>query len=215
VTIQHVLLLRSDEGTHRASLRPCTPADKRVLVEVWAPLLDRGPRGWLDREWRWDALDAPNQLAFNVDPEWFVLADEVEPDSRGDLIGTVVTTGPISPADASLDIKTVGTESVVWVEYVAMAPSNRKNCPDADRWKVLLKPVGWHLMIAAIRRSQRLGCNGRIGLHAEGEVAEQTYLGWKMQKLPDAPHPAGGAYPIFFGSAKWAQEFMKRGQVRS
>jgi len=192
------------------SLRLCTPADKRVLVEVWAPILDRGPQEWLDRDWTWNALHAPDQLAFNVAPEWLVLADEVEPDAKGDLIGALVTTGPLSPPDASLDIKTVGDETFAWVEYVAIAPSIRKNCPALDRRKVLLKGVGSQLMMAAIRRSQSLGCNGRVGLHAEGAVAKEAYRAWNMQELPEAPHPAGGRFPVFFGSADWALKFAER-----
>ncbi len=215
VTVRHVLMLRDDGCTHRVSLRLCTPTDKRVLVEAWAPILDRGPRAWLDRGWSWVALDAPDQLAFNVDPEWLVLADDVELDAKGDLIGTLVTTGPISPADASLKTESIGDEDLVWVEYVAIAPSLRKNCPDLDRRKVLLKPVGSQLMIAAIRRSESVGCDGRVGLHAEGAVAEETYEAWGMQRLPAAPHPAGGAFPVFFGSADWAQGFIKKGQVSS
>jgi hypothetical protein len=184
-------------------------------VAVWAPILDRGPRTWLDRDWSWETLDASDQLAFDVDPEWLVLADEVEPDSKGDILGILVTTGPIAPTDASLDIGTIGDGSLAWVEYIAIAPSVRPDCPALDRRGIMLKRVGAQLMLAAIKRSRSLGCDGRLGLHAEGDVAKRAYGAWNMQELPEALHPAGGSFPVFFGSADWARDFTERRKVSS
>jgi hypothetical protein len=64
-------------------------------------------------------------------------------------------------------------------------------------------------MLCAIARSVELNCNGRIGLHAEGTVAQAIYQKWRMRLLPDAPHPTGGTFPVFFGDAAWARDFQK------
>jgi hypothetical protein len=215
VAARDVLVARNGGGVHRLRIRACTTADRRVLVAVWAPILDRGPRTWLDRDWSWEALDTQDPLAFDVDPEWLVLADEVEPDAKGDILGTLMTTGPITPTDASLDVATIGDGSLAWVEYIAIAPSIRPDCPTLDRREIMLKRVGAQLMVAAIKRSRSLGCDGRIGLHAEGDVAKHVYSAWERQELPEAAHPAGGSYPVFFGSADWARDFAERRTVSS
>lgn len=173
----------------------------------WAVALERGPSGWVGRGWRWGRLDAPDELAFKVDPEWIVAADEVEADALRDILGVLVTTGPITPAPPWLDPSVVGSARLVWVEYIAIAPSIRDDCPDGDRRGMVLKGIGTQLMLAAITRSERLGCEGRVGLHAEGEKARSTYTKWKMREFPEAPHPAGDSFPIFVGSAEWAQAF--------
>jgi hypothetical protein len=173
--------------------------------------LERGPSEWLDRDWCWNGLDAADQLAFKVLPEWLVVADEVEADAQHDLLGVLVTTGPIAPSHAALDPAVVGSARMMWVEYIAIAPSVRDECPEQDRRGMVLKGVGQQLMLAAILRSERMGCDGRIGLHAEGDKAIHTYRErWKMHELPEAPHPTGGSFPIFFGSAEWAQEFRSK-----
>jgi hypothetical protein len=65
-------------------------------------------------------------------------------------------------------------------------------------------------MLAAIARSESMGLEGRIGLHAEGPVACNAYTSWNMRQLDDAPHPAGGQFPVFFGDATWAREFRTK-----
>lgn len=161
----------------------------------------------------WDGLDAPGQVAFPLSPaEWIVAADEVETDARGDLLGVLVTTGPIMPAPPALDPAAFGGAQVVWVEYIAIAPSVREDCPEEDRRDVLLMGIGYQLMLAAITRSEQLGCEGRIGLHAEGRGATKKYKDrWKMIELPAAPHPADGKIlPVFFGSDTWARTFKAK-----
>lgn len=194
-------------------LRPCTAVDVDALVEVWAPILEIGPRSWLDRDWMWETLDAADQVAFDASPACLVLADEVEEGAPRDLLGVLVTTGPITPSRAKLDTASVGEGGIVWVEYVAIAPGLRPHCPAQHRRAGGLKGVGTQLMIAAIRRSEELGCEGRVGLHAEGEDSRRKYQDWGMEELAEAPHPAGGRFPVFFGSAAWARGFMERRRV--
>jgi hypothetical protein len=201
------LVVRSDGLRHRVRLRTCTTGDVRVLCTTWPPVFDQGPAEWLDREWRWDALDDPEQLAFRESLEWIVAVDEAEAGAEGGVLGVLVTTGAITVAEAALDPAVVGERPLVWVEYIAISPTLRPECPPFDRRQPLLKGVGRTLMLCAIERSVGLGCDGRIGLHAEGAGARDTYLRWKKQNLPDAPHPAGGTYPVFFGDADWARGF--------
>jgi hypothetical protein len=208
-----VLVRRDDGSPYGLRLRACTAADVDVFTNAWSPVLDRGPSAWLDRGWIWDRLSAPDQLAFKVSPEWVVLADEIEPGAQRDLLGVMVTTGPIAPEDASLDAALVGNASALWVEYLAAAPSIRRDCPEGDRRSTNLNRVGARLMLAAIERSWDLGCEGRVGLHAEGDIAELVYEAWDMERLEDAPHPAGGVFPIFWGSADWAKQFAEKRRV--
>jgi len=205
---------RADKTPYQVRTRTCTAADARALDVSWTPVFERGPRSWLDRDWRRGGLDAPTELAFRVNPAWAVMTDEVEPDAQGDLLGVLVTTGPIAVRTAGLDVEVVGEEPVVWVEYIAIAPGLRPDCPPLDQRKILLKGVGPALMLCAIERSIALGCNGRIGLHAEGPVAQAAYLKWKMRPLPEAPHPAGGSFPVFLGDADWAREFRSEREER-
>lgn len=201
------LIVRADRTPYRVRVRRCTASDARALDLGWPPILERGPRTWLDRQWSWGALDAPEELAFDEDPEWIVAVDEVEEGASGDHLGVLVTTGPIAVQAAGLDASVVGAEPVVWVEYIAIAPTLRPDCPPLDRRKIQLKGVGQALMLHAIERSVALECQGRIGLHAEGPVAQAAYLKWKMRPLPEAPHPTGGMFPVFFGDADWAKSF--------
>lgn len=194
-------------GSHRVRLRRGTPLDRRTLVRAWSPLLERA--GWLDREWPWEEFGQEG-LAFEIAPEWVVLADEIADDARGDIVGVLATTGPVPVGMVGLQDPTVLSGDVLWIEYIAIAPSIRPRCSDADRRVPVLKGVGASLMIAAIRRSEALGLEGRLGLHAEGTVACDTYTKWKMQKLEDVSHPAGGTYPCFYGSGEWATAFLKR-----
>jgi len=211
VVPRDIVVGRAGGGFHRLRLRPCTRVDVRQLTGVWAPALELGPAGWLDREWSWGGLDASDQLAFDVNPVCWVLADEAEPDASGDVLGILVTTGVIDPGLALLDTAQIGTGGVVWVEYIAIAPSIRPDCPVRECRQVLLKGLGPSLMAAAIQRSLALGCEGRVGLHAEGDGAKRTYKEkWGMQELPEANHPAGGRFPVFFGSATWARTFMEQ-----
>lgn len=204
---REAFVARADRTPYRVRLRACTSADRRTLDVTWAPVLDRGPRAWLDRDWAWSALDALEELAFDVNPEWIVAVDAVEPGALGDILGTLVTTGPIPAEQTGIALELVGTEPLVWVEYIAIAPSLRPDCPPPDRRASPLKGLGPVLMFHAIERSRALGCDGRIGLHAEGPVAQAAYLKWKMRLLPDAPHPTGGNFPVFLGDAEWARNF--------
>jgi hypothetical protein len=204
----------ADEGgqPYRAILRPGTEEDRRRLVRSWGPLLSRGPDEWLDREWLWEEFGIA-ELAFpDRNPEWLVIADEVELQrgARGDVLGVLVTTVPITATDAALADPAAAAAALLWVEYIANAPSLRRDCPERDRR--VLKGVGWRLMLAAIARSEAMGLGGRIGLHAEGTVAYKAYKSWDMRELPEAPHPAGGNFPVFFGDAAWACEYRARRQ---
>lgn len=205
------ITISNDGQPYVVVLRECTREDRRTLVTTWGAALERGPSSWLDREWMWGDLTAPSELAFAIDPEWVVVADEVEPVAQRDLIGVLVTTGPVPPARTGIDPAVAGDQSVVWVEYIAIAPGLLPGCPAPDRRRVGLKGIGPQLMRRAIERSVALGCEGRIGLHAEGAVAVDTYRDrWNMRLCPDAPHPAGGSFPVFFGGAQWATAFLSR-----
>jgi hypothetical protein len=203
---ERIAVLRLDGNEYRAVLRRARASDTREVVERWSPVFSRGPRGWLDREWPWE--DLALEVAFDRSPETLVIADEIEEGCRRDIVGVVLTTGPHDPAAVGLAATEVGG-SLLWLENIAIAPSLRVDCPDPDRREIVLKAVGVALMLAAIERSVALGCDGRIGLHAEGEVAKKAYLKWNMKELPAARHPAGGSYPVFFGSSSWADQFRR------
>lgn len=198
----------ADEGKepYRALIRPGTGVDRAALVRHWAPVLTRGPSTWLDREWSWETFGEA-ELAFECNPEWLVLVDELAPAARGDVLGVLVTTVPVSPREASLEDPGAMVGALLWLEYIAIAPGLRPDCLGPDRRSPILKGVGAQLMLRAITRSENHGLGGRLGLHAEGEVARGAYARWKMQELGDAEHPAGGRFPVFFGDTAWAQQF--------
>lgn len=204
-----VLLLCDGGEKRRAIVRQAIEADTRVFVGAWAPLLERGPAHWLDSQWRWDNLLDESQLAFSTGSELLVLVDV---ELAGQIWGVVATSGPHEIDKTGLDEKVVGLEKVLWLEYIAIAPALRKDCPESDRSAIKLRGLGAMLMRQAIERSQALGCQGRIALHAEGGSAIAAYERWEMQCLPEAPHPAGGAYPIYFGDQRWAEDFLAKGE---
>jgi len=195
---------------YRALIRPGTERDRRHLVKSWRPVLSRGPEHWLDREWAWEQFGAA-ELAFPNNPEWLVLTDELEREARGDVLGVLVTTVPVSAAEAALTDRAAAAQAMLWVEYIAIAPSLRKpDCPPQDRRVPFLKAIGVRLMLAAIMRSEVMQLGGRIGLHAEGTIAYETYTRWNMRELGKALHPAGGRFPVFFGDATWAREYREQ-----
>jgi hypothetical protein len=200
--VAEVTLQDEGKSPYRALIRPGDAKDRARLTRSWGPVLERGPERWLDREWRWSELGSA-ELAFSRNPELLVLSDEIELGARGDLLGILVTTAPITPQEAALDAATV-SGPLLWVEYIAIAPSLRTDCPAGDRRSPVLKGVGIRLMIAAIGRSRAMGLGGRVGLHAEGALACDTYVRWEMRQLEPAIHPAGGSYPVFLGDDAWA-----------
>lgn len=198
----------ADEGKepYRALIRPGTVADRAALVRHWAPVLTRGPSTWLDRDWPWETF-GETDLAFDCNPEWLVLVDELASEARGDVLGVLVTTVPVSAREASLDDPSAAPSTLLWLEYIAIAPGLRPDCPARDRRSPVLKGVGVQLMLRAICRSEDQGLGGQLALHAEGEVACSTYGRWKMRPFGDAAHPAGGRFPVFLGDSAWAQQF--------
>src|SRR5262249_31457482 len=120
-----------------------------------------------------------------------------------------VTTGPATAKQAGIDELLGITGKLIWIEYVASAPSLRPDCPAADRRMSRVKGVGHWLMCAAISRSFDLGQKGQIGLHAEGPSAG-VYTRWGMRCVGNADHRAGGTFPVFFGDATWAATFGGR-----
>lgn len=204
---QREVTLSCDGRPYRASIRCQTKQDTRVLVEIWAPALDRGPSNWLDREWTWHNL--VGESAFPTGCESLVIADDVENECRGDILGILVTTGPHEPATVGLPAS--GSDSsLLWVEYIAIAPSLRDDCPSTDARQPRLTLIGPQLMLSAIQRSSELGCTSRLGLHAEGEKAQKAYLKWGMKQFPAGAHPCGGSYPVFYGDSAWAESFQNR-----
>lgn len=201
--IAEVTLADEHKRPYRALLRDGKEQDRERLVKTWAPVLRRGPEGWLDREWPWEKFGITD-LAFNVNPEWLVLSDEVETGSTGDVLGVLVTTAPITAQMAALKDAAAAAADLLWVEYIAIAPSLRRDCPDQDRRPHYLRGVGVRLMMAAIERSKSMRLGGRLALHAEWEVACSAYATWDMRGLGRLPHPAGGDFPVFFGDVAWA-----------
>ena len=203
-----VAVLSTETGdAYQARLRLGTPMDRIALVASWGPTLERGPVHWQDREWPWRTFGATD-LHLDVKPQWLVLADEVEPTARGELFGVLVTTGPSTANQAGISDLLEMDSELIWVEYIAIAPSLRPDCPAPYRRKPRVKGIGPRLMRAAIARSEALGLSGRIGLHAEGDGARETYkTKWGMRDLGEAVHRAGGAYPVCFGDAAWAAQF--------
>ena len=213
--IEEVELITDSGDSYRARLRRGNPADRAALVKSWVPMLERGPAHWLDREWGWDTFGESDLHLPRHDPEWLVLADELEPGARSDLLGVLVTTGPISATEAGLAAlsgpaeRLAADRRLLWVEYIASAPSVRPDCPSLDQRKPRLKGVGYRLMCAAIARSFDLGIDGVIGLHAEGPSAS-VYARWNMAHIGDAEHRAGDRFPVFFGDTIWASGFPDR-----
>lgn len=215
---REVSFRRSDgDSLYRATLRLCTLADRRVLASDWVTALRLGsdpaaarPAPWLDCDWNWAALDKESELAFPFNTEFVVIVDDVEDGADKKPLGVLVTSYVSSPRLAALDLSVVGGGALLWVEYIAIAPAIRPNCRVENRRSNPPKSVGSELMCEAIRRSFRLGAEGRVGLHAEGSSACDAYSAWQMKQLPDAPHPAGGAFPVFFGDQKWAGAFVEK-----
>ena len=205
---RQVEIITGTGTAYPACLRPGTPADRTELEKAWLPLLERGPATWLDREWPWRTFGL-SDLHFDENAEWLVIADELGTTPSGEFFGVLVTTGPATAQQVGIDeLLEMDGESMMWVEYIAIAPSLRRDCPAQFRRKSLVKAVGPQLMRAAISRSEALGCGGRICLHAEGDDARETYTTkWRMRGLGYATHRVGGAYPVCFGDAGWAAEF--------
>jgi hypothetical protein len=202
------LITEQTKVAYRARVRPGTPADRVTLMSSWLPVLEDGPDHWDDREWSWATFgEADRHLDAN--PQWLVLADEVEQGASGELLGVLVTTGPATAEEAGINRLLEMDGALLWVEYIAVAPSIRSDCPPRLRRNPRLLVAGQQLMRAAIERSEELGLGGRIGLHAEGARALATYTGkrWNMICIGEAAHRAGGDYPVCFGDAAWAAGF--------
>lgn len=201
--------LITEAGTaYGACLRLGTPADRTALEKSWLPTLERGPATWLDREWPWRTFGL-SDLHLDENSEWVVLADELEPGASGELFGILVTTGPATAQQVGLEDLMPADGRLLWLEYIAIAPCIRPDCPPHDRRRPRVKGVGRQLMCAAIDRSFDLGIEGKIGLHAEGPSAN-VYDGWGMRRIGNADHRAGGSFPVFFGDAVWALGFSGR-----
>ena len=202
---------------YRARLRVGTPTDRTALVRSWGPAFEDGPDHWTDRDWPWDTFGT-SDLHLDPNPQWLVIADELEPGASGELFGVLVTTGPATAQEAGLgELSGPGKPlardcALLWVEHIAIAPSIRfPDCPASHRRKQHVKGVGPQLMRVAIERSEALGLSGRIGLHAEGDRARDTYtVKWLMICLGEAVHRAGDTYPVCFGDVGWAAQFCAR-----
>lgn len=206
---EEVEIITAAGAAYRARIRLGTASDRRTIVQSWVPVLDRGPSHWLDRDWPWETF-GDGDLHIDLSPEWLVIADEIEAEPSGEIFGVLVTTGPTTARQAGIgELPGMAGESMLWVEYIAIAPTIRlPDCSLLDRRKTHVKAVGPQLMRAAIARSGALGAGGRIGLHAEGDGARETYTKrWDMRDLGEATHRAGGAYPVCFGDAAWAAKF--------
>ena len=72
-----------------------------------------------------------------------MLADDVEPGATGDVLGILVTTGPVTPEKAGLGDILKHPGSLLYVEQIAItAPSLRGNCPESCRRKPRLLATG-------------------------------------------------------------------------
>jgi len=186
-----------------AVIRDANQADKQALLTHWAPKLRAGPPKWLDRLWNWDELDNPTELACKEKPRWLVLAAE-----DGELFGTLVISGPIALREL---VPGASSEPYLWIEYLAIAPSIRRDCPPGFVRAQRVVPVGVRLMQVVIELSVERGAGGRVALHAEGDIAIDTYKKWEMRRLPErARHPSDGElYWVFVGDEDWAQTFSQ------
>lgn len=202
------VIVSYDDKPYRLLLRQWKPKDTVALMDTWVPVLNRGPKTWRDREWSWECL--AEKVAYNKGLEALVLADEIEDDSRKEIAGILITTGPHQPPGVGLNHEII-SGPLMWLEYIAIAPFHRRDCQRADVKLVRLKLIGSELMRVAIGRSIALGCNGTIGLHADGVEAQNVYVEWGLKQFPDTIHPDDGEpYPVFFGDNVWADGFQKK-----
>lgn len=200
---KYVRLPTATALTVAAVVRPVTEADKRLLLTQWRPVLNRGPAEWLDREWEWADLDHADQLACTNNAQWVVVASHDD----AELFGVLVVSGPVP-----LSEMVPGTDQrrFLWVEYLAISPTIRGDCPSNQVREVRVKAVGKLMMTVAIELSVASGADGRVGLHAEGSVAIASYRRWNMSELDTkARHPTGDdLYTIFIGDESWAAAFQ-------
>jgi hypothetical protein len=206
--VGEVELMTESGDPYRARVRLGTDDDRRRLITRWLPILMAGPAAWLDRDWPWEDFGAA-ELHIERNPEWVVLADELEPQGGGDILGVLVTTGPASTHEAGISQFVEEIDAgLLWLEYIAIAPFIRPACPARNSRRPSLKVVGRQLMRLAILRSEALGLDGRIGLHAEGAQAHETYTSkWNMRFVGSASHRSGDTYPVCYGDAAWAAWF--------
>jgi hypothetical protein len=115
--LDEVELVTETGADYPARLRPGTAEDIRALIRTWVPILERGPESWLDREWDWPALGVAD-LHVELNPEWLVIVDELGAGPSREILGVLVTTGPVtapasrrrSPAGGS---RRIGEDSAI------------------------------------------------------------------------------------------------------
>ncbi len=214
--VVEAIWLADEAGTgHRVSLRSVDDSVAAQLARMWEPLLSSGRETWTDRDWDYRCLTA--EAAFDVGHQWVVLVDDIEPDARHDIVGTLFTSGPVSlrdlPGFALADGVSALTASVLWIENIAITPTLRDNVGVAAR-QPKLRGVGAQLRRLAIQRSAAMGCGGRVALHAAGSESPAVYRSWTMTEVGAHKHPKAETYPVFYGDEAWAIRMLEKGATR-
>ena len=150
--MQKPILLSSGSGALiEGSIRPMTAGHLNDYNEIWRPLLEQTAqpdKGW---PWEYKLRQAQNQERFEA------YAVEVDGFAHGLLY--IETQGHRSGLPQRFPI--------VYVQALTSAPWNRKDIEDPP----YLRGVGRTLLLFARERSQLLGYQGRVGLHALPEAA--------------------------------------------
>jgi hypothetical protein len=125
---EEVELITETRAAYRGILRPGTPADRVALVKSWAPLLERERATWLDWEWPWQTFGTSDLHLEGLNPDWLVIADELESEASGELFGVLVTTGPATARQAGVEELLGPDARLLWVDLQRAAQATCEGC---------------------------------------------------------------------------------------
>jgi hypothetical protein len=177
-------LVHKTQGLVPTFLRLATLADADLWEQTWQPLLRSAGRA--DGEW---AFRAHIERALREDG-WLCLVVEREHALEAWL--------SLSRAPSRLS----PSQELLYVEYVGIAPQNQLP-PVGQR---VLKGLGRILIVSAIELSQKLGLDGRIGLHSKKEV-EGFYRSLGLKELFYEP-TEDGEWLYFEGGPEEAKALL-------
>jgi hypothetical protein len=161
--------------------------ERRVhqVVNTWVPLLMR--MGTEDAHWKW--AEKATDVCYTTGVEHVMIMHEDE------VHGVMITSLPDSPPPLS------SLHDLLYVEYLAVAPWNRSQAGDQQRFK----GIGPLLLGHAVRRSRSKERQGHVGLHSEPR-AITFYDGIRLRRC--GPDPDQERRQYFEGDAAWADRFL-------